>query len=196
MIKGEPMSALVKKMPLRVLNHHPKNPRIHDERNIQAIMVSIKEFKQLAPLVIWGRQNYVIAGNGRLEAMKRLGWKEAEILRADHLTEDQALAYMLADNKTTDLSSFDFQLVADIMGGLHKKGVDLATTAFADFETEPLLQSEWRPPSEADMPTDGDKRLTITFSEEQSAWVRARIDELKEKGESDDDVLVRVLESE
>jgi len=156
----------IEKVSIKMPKHHPKNPRLHDERNLQAIVRSIDEFKQLAPLVLWGTRNYVIVGNGRLEAAKRLGWKEIEIIRADHLSEDQAMAYMIADNKTTDLSEFDFQIVAQIMGKLADRKVDLEMTGFADYEVEPLLQAEWKPPTAGDMPTHSDAR-TVKFSEDQ-----------------------------
>lgn len=130
------ISKLLKTVPVNSLKVHPKNPRLHDERNIQVIMRSLKDYKQLTPLVVWGKQNYVIAGNGRLEAMRRLGQKTVEIIRADHLSEAQALEYMVVDNKSTDLSEFDFQRVVEIMG---TKGVDPLASGFADYEIEPLI---------------------------------------------------------
>ena len=168
-------------VPINIPKHHPKNPRTHDERNIQAIMRSIDEFKQLAPLVVWGKRNYVIVGNGRLESAKRLGWKEIEIIRADHLNEDQAMAYMIADNKTTDLSEFDFQMVAQIMGKLADRKVDLEITGFSDFETEPLLQAEWTPPKDKEMPaTGGDKDGVVKFSDKQWEIVKKALGEFRD----------------
>lgn len=159
---------------------HPKNPRIHDERNLQTIMGSLDEFEQLAPLVVWGPQNYVIVGNGRLEASKRLGKKEIDIVRADHLSEEQALAYMVADNKTTDLSKFDFEAVADIFKGLEKKDFDLSKTGFADFETEPLLEGSWTPPDIEDMPEPVENGANVlSFTEEQMQAINKAIGVLK-----------------
>lgn len=123
------------------LNHHPKNPRDHNEENIQAIIRSLSAFGVLQPIVVWGTQNYVIVGNGRLEAMRRLGKKEAPIIRADHLSEEQAVAYMIADNKTTDMSSFNDSLLAEIMQGISKNDSLLDSTGFNRMELEPLLTS-------------------------------------------------------
>jgi hypothetical protein len=136
------LSAHLKNVPLLSLKHHPKNPRFHDERNIQAIMSSLKKFKQLAPLVVWGARNYVIVGNGRMEAFKRLGHKNVDIVRADHLTEQEALSFMIADNKTTDLSVFDDRVLADIMRGLDGDETLVAATGFNHMEIEPLLTSD------------------------------------------------------
>ena len=121
------------------LNHHPQNPRMHDEANIRAIMQSYEAHGELAPLIVWGPKNYVIAGNGRLEAARRLGLKRLRCVRADHLTEQQVLSYMVADNKTTDMSRFDFGGVAEIMQKLDSSGYDLDATGFSEMEREPLF---------------------------------------------------------
>jgi hypothetical protein len=163
------LAAHLKNVPLLSLKHHPKNPRAHDERNIQAIMESLKKFKQLAPLVVWSAKNYVIVGNGRMEALKRLGIKNVEIVRADHLTEQEALSFMIADNKTTDLSVFDDQVLADIMRGLDGDDVLISATGFNQMEIEPLLTSDL-----PDMP----EGFTFTGSPD-------RVNNITAKGSSD-----------
>ena len=65
---------------------------------------SIEAFGFNAPILV-DSGNRVVAGHGRLEAAKLLGIAEAPVIRLEHLSEQQAKAYMLADNKLTDRSS-------------------------------------------------------------------------------------------
>lgn len=118
---------------------HPRNMRIHNEANHESIKASLVEFGQRKPIVLW--KKYVIAGCGTLEAARALGWKKIQAVRADELTAEQAIAYCIADNKTTDMSEFDFELLAREMQILDKKGFNLDVTGFTAFERQPLLSS-------------------------------------------------------
>ncbi len=126
---------------VKKLKPHPKNPREHDAENIKAIMKSLDAFGQRTPLVIW--KGYVLKGCGTLEAAKRLGWKKVLCVDAtDHLSEEQALAYAIADNRTTDMSSFDYDTLQKDIRELHEKKFDLASTGFLEYELSLLLGNE------------------------------------------------------
>jgi ParB/RepB/Spo0J family partition protein len=92
-------------MATSALTPHPSDPRKHSRQQIQAIARSIESFGFNAPLAI-DRQHYIRAGHGRWEAANLLGLKEVPVVFLDHLTEVQATAYMLADNKLTDRSEW------------------------------------------------------------------------------------------
>ena len=81
------------------------NPRIHTPEQIKGIEQSIKKFGMIKPILTHNRK--VIAGHGRLQALKNLKAKTAPCIKLDHLTEAQALAYAIVDNKTSDDSYFD-----------------------------------------------------------------------------------------
>lgn len=53
----------------------------------------------------------VIAGHGRLEALKEIGYKKIPTVILEHLTESQVRAYRLADNKTAEESEYDLDLL-------------------------------------------------------------------------------------
>ncbi len=127
------------KTEVKKLKPHPKNARVHNEKNIKGIMSSLESFGQMTPIVVWSKRNYVIKGCGTLLAAKRLGWKHINIVRADSLSSDDALKYSIADNKTTDDSEFDKNMLEHIMKSMSDKGIDLSDTGFCDYEIEPLL---------------------------------------------------------
>src|SRR5271156_963309 len=89
----------------------PQNPRKHSRHQVRAIAKSIEAFGFNAPILI-DRNRQIVAGHGRYEAAKLLGLSQAPVIFLDHLTETQAKAYRLADNKMTDRSKRDDAQVA------------------------------------------------------------------------------------
>jgi DNA modification methylase len=90
------------------------NPRKHSRTQIRAIGRSIDAFGFNAPILV-DRNLQIIAGHGRYEAAKILGLAEVPVIFLDHLTKTQARAYMLADNKLTDRSTWDDPKVAALL---------------------------------------------------------------------------------
>src|SRR5882757_1180662 len=84
----------------------PHNPRKHSRAQISAIARSIEAFGFNAPILV-DKNNKIVAGHGRYEAAKLLGLDKVPIVSLSHLTETQARAYLLTDNKLTDRSTWD-----------------------------------------------------------------------------------------
>jgi len=84
----------------------PHNPRKHRPTQIRAIARSIEAFGFNAPILV-DKTNKIVAGHGRYEAALLLGVDKVPIISLDHLTEIQARAYLLADNKLSDRSTWD-----------------------------------------------------------------------------------------
>lgn len=82
------------------------NSRKHSRQQIRAIARSIEAFGFNAPILV-DKNKQIVAGHGRFEAAKLLGIPEVPVICLDHLSDTQAKAYMLADNKLTDRSSWD-----------------------------------------------------------------------------------------
>jgi DNA modification methylase len=88
------------------LTPDPHNPRKHGRAQIRAVARSIEAFGFNAPILI-DQNNKIVAGHGRYEAAMLLGIDKVPAILLDHLTPTQAKAYMLADNKLTDRSTWD-----------------------------------------------------------------------------------------
>jgi DNA modification methylase len=112
------------------------NPRKHSRQQIRAIAKSIETFGFCAPLLV-DKNRRIIAGHGRFEASKFLGLVRVPVIFLDHLTETQAKAYMLADNKLTDRSTWDDKLVALQLRELSEMVLDFNIEAIG-FETAEL----------------------------------------------------------
>ena len=93
-------------IPIDALRLDPRNPRKHSRIQVRAIARSIDAFGFNAPILV-DRHNQIVAGHGRYEAAKLLGLETIPVISLDHLTEAQARAYLLADNKLAERSSWD-----------------------------------------------------------------------------------------
>lgn len=106
------MNLKVEYVNINDLKKYHKNAKKHPKEQVKRIANSIKEFGMCDPIGVWGKDNLIIEGHGRLMALKRLGYKEAPIIRLDHLSEEQRKAYTLAHNKSAE-SEWDFEILAD-----------------------------------------------------------------------------------
>lgn len=94
------------------LSSDPKNARSHSEANLIAIEYSLKTFGQRKPIVI-DKAGVVIAGNGTLEAAKRLRWQEiATVQVPDDWNDEMISAFAIADNRTAELAEWDREVLA------------------------------------------------------------------------------------
>ena len=99
------------KIKLEDLKPYEKNAKIHTQEQVEQIIKSIEQFGMNDPIAVWGEDNLIVEGHGRLEALKQLGYEEAECIRLDHLTDEERKAYTLAHNKLTMNTDFDFDIL-------------------------------------------------------------------------------------
>lgn len=109
--------------PLSNLQLDARNPRSHSPRQISQIARSIEAFGFNVPVLI-DAHDQVIAGHGRVMACRQLGWADVPIIRLNHLTPEQARAFMVADNRLTETSSWDDQLLAETLRDLSLAELD------------------------------------------------------------------------
>ena len=143
------------------LSNDPANARKHNDRNIDAIISSLRRFGQQKPIVI-DRNNIVRAGNGTLEAARRLGWESIDCVTTS-LQGSDAIAYAIADNRTAELAEWDSDILAAQLNGLLTDDEALANAAgFSAEEIEAML-ANFEPGTEDDqgqLDTLGEKIVT------------------------------------
>jgi ParB/RepB/Spo0J family partition protein len=110
------------------LRPSPNNARKHTKTQIRALAKSIETFGFAAPILV-DKGGNILAGHARLEAAKELRIKNVPVIYLDHLNEFQARAYMLADNKLTDRSSFDEPRLALELNELSDLALDFGIEA-------------------------------------------------------------------
>lgn len=108
------MTYTIKTIPLDELHPDPENARIHNRRNIDTIKRGLQEFGQYRKMVVRKSDYLIVIGNGMYQAMKELGWAEAECRIAD-LTDEQTRLMSILDNRASDMSIFKNTL-GEILG--------------------------------------------------------------------------------
>ena len=119
-------------MRLSEIKPYKKNAKKHDEAQIKNVMQSIKEFGVVQPIVV-DRNNTIIIGHCRYEAMKRLGYDELQEdwVKVVDLSEEEAEKLRLLDNKLNE-SEWDLDLLKDLVPSID----------FSDFEVDFNLPEE------------------------------------------------------
>jgi len=131
------------------------NPRRHSKKQIRQIARSIATFGFNVPVLVDG-EDKVIAGHGRLLACRDLGWGEVPTLCLDHLSPAQARAFMIADNRLSEIASWDDRLLAEQLKDLSLLGLDFSieVTGFEIAEIDLRIASLDDPPPPAEDPAD------------------------------------------
>ena len=96
---------------LNEIKPYEKNPRKNDNA-VEYVANSIREFGFKVPIVI-DKNGVIVAGHTRYKASKKLGLEKVPCIIADDLTPEQIKAYRLADNKVSEKSEWDFDLLQD-----------------------------------------------------------------------------------
>lgn len=125
-------------LPVDKLSKDPANARKHSQKNIDAIIASLRRFGQQKPIVV-DKSNVVRAGNGTLEAARQLGWETIAAVQSELVGADMS-AYAIADNRTSELAEWDDEVLKATL-----EGFDDALREAAGFdldEVEKLLQEQ------------------------------------------------------
>src|SRR5436190_14974305 len=133
----------------------PANPRRHSKKQIRQILNSIDAFGFNVP-ILTDRYGNVIAGHGRLLAAKLRGMTEVPTLCLDHLSPAQIRAFMIADNRLTEISTWDERLLAEQLKELSLLGLDfdIESTGFEMGEIDLRIASLDDPLDPEDDPAD------------------------------------------
>lgn len=127
------------KIPIGMLKLDPDNARDHNEQNIESIKASLDEFGQRKCIVVKKSDMSIIAGNGTVTSAKQLGWTHIAALITDD-DEVTAAAYALADNRTGELATWNYDRLIKTMSSLHKGGFDLIKLGWSGDETRMMMQ--------------------------------------------------------
>ena len=156
----------VRWLPADALTPDPRNARIHSARQVARIADSIAAFGFNAPILIDGKGG-VLAGHGRLLAARRLGLREVPTITLDHLSEAQARAFMLADNRLGELASWDGGRLGVELQELKSLDLDFALEATGFELSEIELRIDWRP-SRRPMARGRDQRSRLQQSDQRA----------------------------
>jgi len=149
LVKYDPTCRLsIEYLSAPALKPYPRNARTHSKRQLAKLADSIKEFGFVVPVLI-DNENGLIAGHARLQAAKELGLDAIPCIRIEHLSDAQKRAFILADNRLTELASWDPELLASELQVLAGLDFDVELSGFETGEIDLILE-EGRDLSDAD----------------------------------------------
>lgn len=117
------------------------NARTHSAEQINKLRASLREFGFINPVII-DREFNVIAGHGRIAAAKAEGIDEVPCVFADHLTEAQKKAYILADNRMALDAGWDEEMLKVEIEALQAEDIDISLTGFDEKELATLFDTD------------------------------------------------------
>jgi hypothetical protein len=159
------------------LSPYDRNSRVHSERQIDQIVNSIREFGFTIPVLV-DEKSMLIAGHGRVMAAQKMGLEEIPVMVATKWTDQQKRAYVIADNKLTENSTWDEELLKSEIKQLEFEeynldflgfDVDELTNLFLDKEfgkTDAL--EEWTDMPEYEGLDPCYKKVVVNFDDEES----------------------------
>ena len=132
------------------LTPNSHNARAHSDKQIRQIAANIRRFGFLGALIIDGDSNTIFAGNGRWKAAELVGLKEVPCIRAKFLTEADRRAFALADNRLSELSSWDPEILSAELDFVFESGFDINTIGFSTADLNFAIVDEAEKPAKID----------------------------------------------
>jgi hypothetical protein len=120
------------------LQPYEKNPKMHSKQQIEMIAKSIKEFGFTSP-IITTTSGMIVAGHARFAAAKELKMEEVPVIKLE-LSHEKAMAYVVADNRLSELGDFDVDLLNELLADIGKiPEFDLESTGYGQDVFDELL---------------------------------------------------------
>ena len=150
-------STLIEYAPIGELIPHPRNARQGD---IGAIITSIEKNGWFGTIVVQKSTKYILAGNHRYAAAKQMGMTHLPVYWVD-CDDDRALAILVADNRLSDLGTYDSQALLDILSDVSEANM-LLETGYDEEDLARMLADgptpkEEREPKMVTCPSCGEK---------------------------------------
>ena len=117
---------------------YSNNPKEHPEEQVNKIASSIKNYGWDQPIVVDG-DGEIIKGHGRLQAAEKLGLDEVPVIWREDLSDAEAKAARIADNKTAESDWLDDELATELELLDEKFDFDLDLTGFEPDEIDDLF---------------------------------------------------------
>lgn len=154
---------VVTRRPVGDLKPYPKNARQHSRKQLRKIAESLQRFGWTNPILI-DESGMVLAGHGRLEAARMLGWELVETICLAGFTGEEKRAYILADNRIAEEAGWDRELLAIEFSTLIEDGFEVELTGFDTIEIDRVLSF--------DVPSDSDEERVDLPDENEVAVSR------------------------
>ncbi len=125
---------------IETIRPYEHNPRLNDQA-VDAVAASLQEFGFRVPIIV-DSEGVIICGHTRLKAAQKLGLSKVPVHTAKDLSPEQVKAFRIADNQTSNLSDWDYQILPIELSELMEAGFDMDLLAFDPKELTQLLNAD------------------------------------------------------
>jgi len=129
-------------LPVKALKPYKNNTRRHEKMDVDNIARSIEKYGMNDAVGIWGSENIIVEGHGRVLACKQLGIKEIPCVRLDHLTEQERREYAIAHNATAELAEWDMDILPEELFDLDLSDFDFDFGIEDEEEETEIVEDE------------------------------------------------------
>lgn len=133
-------------IPINDIKPYERNPR-KNAHAVKKVAISLKTYGWQQPIVV-DAEHTIIVGHTRWLAAQELQMRQVPVHVAHDLTAEQVRSYRLADNRLSEESEWDMELLRDELSLLREANIDLALTGFGELEISRTLG--WMPESSGD----------------------------------------------
>ena len=142
-------------VPVEDLERHPRNPRRGD---VPEIVKSLRRFGQVRPVLVNG-EGRIIAGNHTYLAAREVGWTHVAAIPNTFADENEARAYLLADNRLPELGDYDQAELRALLEEIEQAG-SWEGSGYAPDDLEDLRAAQNAVAETEPAPFAGDYALT------------------------------------
>lgn len=149
---------------ISALKLNPRNARTHPKRKIKKLARSLDHFGMPCPVLI-DRKMRIAAGNARVAAAKLLGWQEVPVLRIEHLSEADLIAYIKVDNRLAEEAAWNKEMLAIELQVLIDLDYSIELTGFDQAEVDDILENQAKAEidnAEDELPPAPESGLAVT----------------------------------
>lgn len=172
----------IEKIKIEDIKPYENNAKLHPPEQVEQIKKSIRDFGNNDPIAI-DENNVIIEGHGRYLALKELGYKEVEVIRLNHLTQEQKRAYSIIHNKLTMDAGFDFNILDAEITYIN----EINMSDFG-FEDEEINEEDFETDFTLNIKENVDvKQLTISLHKEQFNFIKSCMEKVEREAEKFDE---------
>ena len=131
----------IKQVPISKLKLASYNPRTHPDKAIEVLVKSIENYGFTNPILTQKKTNIVIAGHARIKAAQKLGIKQVPVIYLD-FDEVTAKAYTIMDNRSAELTEWDYPALKDLTVDIDLGNIDISLTGFDELELKEMFDHE------------------------------------------------------
>ena len=151
----------IKYVEIEKLKKYDKNAKIHTSKQISKLVSSMKKFGVVTPILV-DRNFTIIAGHGRLEALKNLNYNKIPVIMLENLSESQVRAYRLADNRIAEEAKYNSDILKIELSELTiEDEIEIIDTGFDVAEVDAIILDNYGVKTEKTDKADEIKSLEI-----------------------------------